>query len=94
MIFVNSTNDPGHPCVIKQRHRIGVLRSAMHEMHGQAVDRGRELFELVEPPLLRAPVEPLPPVADQPTQVTDVGSMRPPSRLAAARGIAPPPAGP
>ena len=54
-----------------------MFRSAMDEVHRQAVDRRRELLELVEAPLLRTPVETVAPVRDQLPQVADVGAVRP-----------------
>ena len=61
----------------EERQRTGMFRSAMDEVHRQTVDRRRELFQLVEAPLLCAPVEAVAPVRDQLAQVADVGAVRP-----------------
>jgi hypothetical protein len=61
----------------EQRQRIGALRAPVHEMDREAIDAGRELFKLVQPPFLRPPIEPIAPVGDQLAQVTDVGAMGP-----------------
>ena len=53
----------------------------MHEVQRQTVDGRRELFELIEPPFLSAPVEPASPIGNELTQVADVGSVRPPVAL-------------
>jgi hypothetical protein len=42
-----------------------------------AVDVGEEVIDLVQPPLLLAPVEPVGPVREQVAQVVEVGALRP-----------------
>jgi hypothetical protein len=54
-----------------------------------AADVGEEVVDLVQPPLLLAPVEPVGPVREQVAQVAEVGALHP-GRLRRRRG----PAGP
>ena len=61
----------------EERQGTRMFRSAMDEVHRQTVNRRRELLQLVEAPLLCAPVEAVAPVRDQLTQVSDVGAVRP-----------------
>jgi hypothetical protein len=61
----------------QQRERAGLLRSPVNEVDRQAVDRGGELFETVQRPLLRPPVEPIAPVREELLQVRHVRAVRP-----------------
>ena len=61
----------------RDRHRVGILRSLMDEVNIETVDRRRELVELIESPLGRAPVELLLPVRDELFEVREVRSVVP-----------------
>lgn len=54
-----------------------MLRLLMDEMNLQSVDARREVVELVQLPLLRAPVELVAPVGDQLLEVRDIGAVGP-----------------
>ncbi len=79
--LANSTNDPGQPWISTQRAGVRMTRSLVDEVHGDAVDRRRELRKLVEPPLLRAPVEAGPPVRHQRLEVGQIGAGLPAGAL-------------
>lgn len=78
------------PAVQQQRRGIGAAAALVHEVQAQPVDLGAELRELVDRPLLLAPVEAVAPVGAQLAQVVQVAAVVPISfstRLTSARTL-------
>src|SRR5881628_3259875 len=68
---------PGPAVRHGERHGVGLLRSLVDEMNVEPVDVGLELIQLVEPPLLGAPIEFLAPVSDELFEVPEIGAVVP-----------------
>lgn len=74
----------------QERQRLRPAAADVNEVDVQAADRGEELRQLVEPALVRPPVEACAPVLDQLLEVLELGPLVP---AAARRGVRPPGAG-
>ena len=61
----------------QKRHRVGALAAHMEEMQIDAIDRGEKLRLLIEPTLLRAPIEAGAPVIAQGFQIGGVRTIGP-----------------
>ena len=75
---VHELDERAWPSVGEQeRHRVGVGRAYVDEVHVQPVDRGGEVIELVEAAFLGAPVEAVLPVGKQVLQIGAIGAVLP-----------------
>lgn len=62
--FVKFHERSGPAMTEYQWQGIGVLRSLVNKVNVEAVDVGFELLELIEPALLRTPIESVAPIPD------------------------------
>ena len=86
MIFVNSTNDPGQPCVMSSGSAFGCFERRWMKWIVRPSMFVVNCSNRFSDSLLRAPVEPVAPVGDELLQIGDVGPVGPAVAVADASG--------